>query len=77
MKNKNIHPSDLAHTISRREFIGMTALGSAALLGGGLTSLVSQPASAAHNFEFLEKSIPELQAAMASGELTSKDLVKD
>src|SRR5262245_50183744 len=76
MKNKNINRSHLDHTISRREFMGTTALGSAALLGGGLTSLVSLPASTAHDFEFVEKTIPELQAAMASGEVSSKQLVK-
>src|SRR5258708_14179932 len=49
---------------------------SAPLLGGGLTSFLSRSALAAHDFEFLEKSIPELQAAMASGQVSSKDLVK-
>jgi amidase len=67
---------DPDHSITRRKFIGTTALGSAALLGGGLTSLASRSASTAHDFEFVEKSIPELQALMASGELSSKDLVK-
>jgi amidase len=63
--------------ITRRKFLGTTALSSAALLSGGITSLLRQSASAAHGgFDFVEKSIPELQAAMASGELTSKDLVK-
>jgi amidase len=67
---------DLNHTVTRRKFIGTTAIGSAALLGGGLTSLLSQSVSDAHDFDFVEKSIPELQAAMASGQVTSKDLVK-
>ena len=67
---------DLDHIVTRRKFLGTTALSSAALLGGGLTSLVSRSASAADDFDFVEKSIPELQAAMASGQLTSKDLVK-
>jgi amidase len=67
---------NLDHTITRRKFIGTTAATSAALLGGGLTSLVSRSASAAHDFDFLEKSIPELQAAMASGQVSSKELVK-
>src|SRR5262249_20593480 len=48
---------------------------SAALLSGGVASLLQRPASAADNFDFVEKSIPELQAAMASGQLTSKQLV--
>jgi amidase len=67
---------DLDHTITRRKFIGTTAIGSAVLVTGGLTSLVSRSASAAHDFEFVEATIPELQAAMASGQLSSKDLVK-
>src|SRR5262247_1412735 len=68
---------DLDHTITRRKFLGTTALSSAALLSGGITSLLRESASAAHGgFDFVEKSILELQAAMASGQLTSKDLVK-
>jgi amidase len=64
-------------SVTRRKFLGTTALSSAALLSGGITSLLRQSASASHGgFDFVEKSIPELQAAMASGELTSKDLVK-
>ena len=63
------------HTVSRRKFLGTTALGSAALLSGGLTSLLPRYATAAVGFDFVEKSIPELQAAMASGQLTSKQLV--
>ena len=66
---------DLDHIITRRKFLGTTAATSAALLGGGLTSLLSRSALAAHDFDFLEKSIPELQAAMASGQVSSKDLV--
>src|SRR5438477_6492490 len=68
---------NLDHIITRRKFLGTTALSSAAVLSGGITSLLRQSASASHGgFDFVEKSIPELQAAMASGELTSKDLVK-
>src|SRR5258708_25766944 len=67
---------DLDHIITRRKFIGTTALSSAALLSGGITSLLRQSASAAGGFDFVEKSIPELQAAMASGQLTSKDLTQ-
>src|SRR5438874_13227993 len=75
----NKHRSDrtnLDAAITRRKFLGTTALSSAALLSGGLTSLLQRSASAAGDFDFVEKSIPELQAAMASGELTSKDLVE-
>ncbi len=64
-------------SVTRRKFLGTTALSSAALLSGGITSLLRQSAFASHGgFDFVEKSIPELQVAMASGELTSKDLVK-
>ena len=77
MNNKQSNRADLEHIITRRKFLGTTALSSAALLSGGITSLLRQSALASHGgFDFVEKSIPELQAAMASGELTSKDLVK-
>jgi amidase len=75
MNLQNPNRLDHDHTITRRKFIGTTAATSAALLGGGLTSLFSRSALAAHDFDFLEKSIPELQAAMASGQVSSKDLV--
>jgi amidase len=64
------------HTITRRKFLGATALGSAALLSGGLTSLVQRSALAAGGFDFVEKSISELQDAMASGQLTSRELTQ-
>jgi amidase len=51
-------------------------MGSAALLTGGLTSLLRQSASALENLDFLERTIPELQAKMASGEFTSAQLVR-
>ena len=76
MNNQDSIRPDLDQTITRRKFIGTTAFGSAALLTGGLTSLVSRSALGAHDFEFVEATIPELQAAMASGQLSSKDLVK-
>ena len=76
MNNQDSVRPDLDQTITRRKFIGTTAFGSAALFTGGLTSLVSRSALGAHDFEFVEATIPELQAAMASGELSSKDLVK-
>jgi amidase len=75
MTNQSSNRPDLDHIITRRKFLGTTAATSVALLGGGLTSLVSRSASAADDFDFLEKSIPELQAAMASGQVSSKDLV--
>src|SRR5215831_15501698 len=63
------------HTITRRRFIGTTALSSAALLSGGLTSLAQRSTLTVGDFDFVEKSILELQDAMASGQLTSKRLV--
>src|SRR5437899_5277160 len=77
MNKQDTHRTDLDHSVTRRKFIGTTALGSAALLSGGLTSLLRQSASAAGGFDFVEKSIPELQDAMASGRLSSKGLVID
>src|SRR5213080_4429611 len=65
---------DLDHIITRRKFLGTTALGSAALLSGGFASLVQRSALAAAGFDFVEKSIPELQDAMAAGQLTSREL---
>src|SRR5438094_3843240 len=64
---------DFDHGITRRKFIGAAAGGSAALLTGGLTSLLKPTVSAA-GFDFIEATIPQLQAAMASGALTSAGL---
>lgn len=75
MNKPNLNRLDL-NLVTRRKFLGATALSSAALLSGGLTSLFQRSASAAGGFDFVEKSITELQAAMASGELTSKDLTQ-
>src|SRR5215831_862786 len=62
-------------TMTRRNFLGTTAAGSAALLTGGLSSLFKADALAGSSFQFVEKTIPELQAAMAAGQLTAYDLV--
>src|SRR6184192_2664571 len=64
---------DFDHGITRRKFIGAAAGGSAALLTGGLTSLLKPTVSAA-GFDFVEATIPQLQDAMASGALTSAGL---
>ena len=64
------------HQISRRSFIGTTAAGGVALLTGGLASLFKDSASARTNFPFVEMSITQLQAAMAAGQLSAKDLVQ-
>jgi amidase len=74
MNKQDSDRTDLDHSTTRRKFIGTTALGSAALLTGGLTSLLRQSASAIGGFDFIEATIPQLQAAMASGQLTSRQL---
>jgi amidase len=76
MNKQDSDRTHLDHTITRRKFLGTTAAGSAALVTGGLSSLLRQSASAAGGFDFIEATIPELQSAMASGQLSSKDLVK-
>jgi len=75
MNKKHSDRHDLDDLITRRKFLGTTALSSAALLSGGITSLLRQSASASHgSFDFVEKSILELQAAMASAQLNSREL---
>ncbi len=59
--------------VSRREFIGTTLAGSAALFAGGLSTLVPRSTSAA-SASWIEATIPELQALMNSGALTSVQL---
>lgn len=73
MHNQSSHSSNLDYGVTRRRFIGTAAGGSAALLTGGLASLLQRSASAA-GFDFVEATIPQLQAAMASGALTSAGL---
>jgi amidase len=67
--------------VTRRKFLGAGAAGvagGAALLTGGVDWLfparVAAAGSAASDALFVEKSIPELQALMASGQLTSREL---
>jgi len=62
-------------TITRRNFLGTTVAGSAALLTGGLATLFKDSAHGGSSFPFVEATIPQLQAAMRNGQLTSKDLV--
>jgi amidase len=76
MTKQSSNRLDLDHIITRRKFLGTTALSSAALISGGITSFLRQSASAAGGFDFVEKSILELQDAMASGQLTSRDLTQ-
>src|SRR6059058_4994667 len=77
MNKPDVDHARLDYTITRRKFIGTTAATSAALLSGGLGSLLSRSASAAHDFDFIEASIPQLQAAMAAGQITSRELTQD
>src|SRR5438067_11823157 len=73
--------------VTRRRFLGTTAAGGAALLAGGLTSFFESSASAAKKaaraataaqkgVDILESSIPQLQAMMASGQLSSRNLAQ-
>jgi amidase len=64
------------HYTTRRSFIRTTAVGGAALLTGGLASLFKESASAGTDFPFVEASIMQLQAAMAAGQLSARDLVR-
>jgi amidase len=66
---------DLGNIITRRKFIGTTALSSAALLSGGVASLLRPPSLLADE-PFIEATIPELQDLMASGQLTSRQLTQ-
>src|SRR5213592_3290048 len=63
------------HHISRRNFLSTTAAGSAALLTGGLATLFKDSVLGGSSFPFVEATIPQLQAAMTNGQLTSRDLV--
>jgi amidase len=74
MNNQHSDRINLDHLVTRRKFLGTTALSSAALLSGGITSLLRHSAFAGGGFDFVEKSILELQDAMAAGLLTSRDL---
>jgi amidase len=77
MKKQSSDNSSESHGITRRSFLGTTAAGSAALLTGGLGSLFRTDASAAGIADslFVEATIPQLQALLAAGQLTSRQLV--
>ncbi len=64
--------------VSRRRFLRAGAAGGAALVGSGLglASLQSIAKPAAGDPIWIEKTIPELQALMASGALTSRELTR-
>src|SRR5438093_7154300 len=70
------HSDSHQPAMSRRNFLAATAAGSAALLSGGLGSLFRADAAVAgSNFQFVEKTIPQLQAAMAASQITARELV--
>src|SRR3989440_314489 len=70
------HSDSHQPAMSRRNFLAATAAGSAALFPGGLSSLFrAATAVAGSNFQFVEKTIPQLQAAMAAGQITARELV--
>src|SRR5262249_11190077 len=75
MKKRKSKRPDASNVVTRRKFIGASAVGSAAVLTGGLSSFLRPPSLLADEL-FIEKTIPELQALMASRQLTSKDLTK-
>jgi amidase len=73
MKKKKSDRPDLDRGFTRRRFIGTSAAGSAALLTGGLASLLRAPSLFADE-PFIEATIPQLLGLMASGQLTSRQL---
>src|SRR6266700_2151772 len=78
MKPRNISVNFHANSdaVSRREFLGTMLVGSAALFAGGLSLLVPRSISAS-TANFIEATIPQLQALMSSGALTSVELTTD
>ncbi len=76
--NDGSFSSTHSHEFTRRRFLATAAGGSAALMAGGLGTLLTRStvAKGGGGFSFVEATIPQLQAAMAAGSLTSKDLVK-
>jgi amidase len=78
MKPRDISVNSHANSdaVSRREFLGTTLAGGAALFAGGLSLLVPRSTSAS-TASFIEATIPQLQALMSSGALTSVQLTTD
>lgn len=60
--------------VSRRTFLGSTLAGGAGLLAGGWSSMASPVAAGTAAEPWIEASIPQLRALMASGQLTSREL---
>ena len=80
MEIPNSRRQDEHHAMTRRRFLGTTAAGGAALFGGGLVngglaSVLAAPKAVA-DAVFVERTIPELQALMTSGQLTCRELVQ-
>lgn len=65
MGNENTVQRFLDARFSRRRFLGATAAGGAALLTGGVGALLNTDTVAGSSFQFVEASIPQLQAAMS------------
>jgi amidase len=61
--------------IDRREFIGATALGSAALIMKN-TRKISAQVTVADSFELEEMTVSELQAAMQSGKMSASEITR-
>ena len=72
----HLYRRTIGEGLTRRGFLGAGLVGSAALVGGGLAPSLSawRAAAAQGDAPWIEKSIPELQSLMASGQLTSREL---
>ncbi len=69
------------HGVTRRQFLGATAAGGAALLAGGAGALAAAPlpmkaAELDEDAPWFEATIPELQALMAARQLSSRELTQ-
>ena len=76
MNKQHSDRTDFDHS-SRVENLSVTTLSEARRsCSGGLTSLLQRSAAAAAGFQFVEATIPQLQAAMTSGQLASRELTR-
>jgi amidase len=62
--------------VTRRTFLGAGVVGGAALASGRLPALLRTAAAHAADEPWIEATIPDLQALMASGQLTSRELTQ-
>ena len=75
MRRYHLHRRTISEGVRRRRFLGAGLAGGAALVGGLVHSFrLRRTAAAQADATWIEKSIPELQALMASGQLTSREL---